>query len=103
MLDAFGRRADDVIWGDPDPDELIARLRTRIERPPIPRSRLVHDPVTGALTSEGFEDQLRKEHERVNRGGRPGCLAYIAFDELPELTARHGSRRATSCLPKWCD
>ena len=70
VLDAFGRRADDVIWGDPDPDELIARLRTRIERPPIPRSRLVHDPVTGALTSEAFEDQLRKEHERVNRGGR---------------------------------
>ena len=98
VLDAFGRRADDVIWGDPDPDELIARLRTRIERPPVPRSRLIVDPVTGALTSDAFEDQLRKEHERVNRGGRPGSLAYIAFDELPELTARYGSRARDELL-----
>ena len=63
-----------------------------------PRSRLVHDPVTGALTSEAFEDQLRKEHERVDRGGQPGCLAFIAFDELPELTARYGSRARDELL-----
>ena len=92
VLDAFGRRADDVVTGHPHPDELIARLRTRIERPPVPRGRLLEDPVTGALTSEAFEEQLRKEHERVHRGGQPGALAFVSFDELPELTEQHGSR-----------
>ena len=91
-IDAFARRADDVVASRIDPDELIARIRTRIDRRPVPRSRLVEDPVTGALTFEAFDEQLRKEEERVRRGGEPGAFAFLAFDELPELSAEFGSR-----------
>ena len=91
-IEAFGRRADDVVASNVDPDELIARLRTRIDRRPVPRSRLLEDPVTGALTLEAFAQQLQKEEERVRRGGDPGALAFLAFDELPELSTRFGSR-----------
>ena len=34
---AFGRRADDVVAGPAYADELIARFRIRLERPPVPR------------------------------------------------------------------
>lgn len=97
-LEAFGRRADDVVSGHPHPSELIARFRTRIERPPVPRAKLVEDPVTGALTPEAFAEQLAKEEERVRRGGSPGALAFISLDELPELTARLGSRARDELL-----
>ncbi len=91
-MEAFGRRADDVVSSHAHSDELIARFKTRIERPPVPRSRLVEDLVTGALTFDAFAEQLHKEEERVRRGGDPGALAFLAFDEFPELSARFGSR-----------
>ena len=93
-IDAFGRRADDVVCGRPHPSELIARLRARIERRPVPTTELIEDPVTGALTPRAFATQLSKEHERVARGGEPGALAFLSLDELPGITARRGSRRA---------
>ena len=89
---AFGRRADDVVSGSPHADELIARLRVRLERRPVPRGSLAKDPVTGALTPASFVGQIDHELERLERGGRPGVLALLQLDELPELEARHGVR-----------
>ncbi len=97
-IDAFGRRADDVVWGQPHPDELIARLRARIERRPMPTTELIEDPVTGALTPRALASQLSKEHERVARGGEPGALAFLSLDELPGITARRGSRARDQVL-----
>jgi cellulose synthase/poly-beta-1,6-N-acetylglucosamine synthase-like glycosyltransferase/DNA-binding response OmpR family regulator len=89
---AFGRRADDVVSGRPHDDELIARFRVRLERRPVPRDALVQDPITGALTPACFAAQIDHELERLERGGRPGVLALLQLDELPELEARHGIR-----------
>ncbi len=97
-IDAFGRRADDVVCGRPHPSELIARLRARIERRPVPTTELIEDPVTGALTPRAFATQLSKEHERVARGGEPGALAFLSLDELPGITARRGSRARDELL-----
>ena len=91
-IDAFLRRADDVVSAREHPDELVARLRARLERPPLPRTRLLEDPVTGALTSDAFAEQIRHELQRMARGGRSGVLALLALDELPGLEARFGSR-----------
>ena len=91
-LAAFGRRADDVVAGTPHADELIARLRVRLERRPVPREDLTIDPITGALSEASFAAQVEHEIERITRGGRPGVLALLQLDELPELEARHGSR-----------
>jgi cellulose synthase/poly-beta-1,6-N-acetylglucosamine synthase-like glycosyltransferase/GGDEF domain-containing protein len=92
LVEAFGRRADDVIVGRPDAAELIARIRTRIDRRPLPRQELLEDPITGALTDIAFGEQLERELERVARGGRRGALGYLALEELPSLEARYGSR-----------
>ena len=95
---AFGRRADDVVSATPPADELVARLRARIERRPVPRDELVHDPITGALTPTSFAGQIEHELERVERGGRAGVLALLQLDELPELEARHGRRARDEIL-----
>lgn len=93
VIEAFGRRADDVISSRTHPAELIARLQARLERPPLPRADLPEDPVTGALRPGAFAERVRLEVERVNRGGSPGALAYLALDELPGLEAQLGPRK----------
>lgn len=91
-VQAFGRRADDVVPVRTSTEELTARIAARLERRPTPRSSLKEDPITGALTPDTFAEQLRRELERVERGGRAGAVAYLALDELPGLEARLGSR-----------
>ncbi|MFZ0161298.1 MAG: glycosyltransferase [Kineosporiaceae bacterium] len=97
-LEAFGRRADDVIAGRVTSEELVARLRVRLDRRPLPRSEVVTDPVTGALTSAALARQIDLELERVARGSRPGTIAFVALDELPGLHARLGARARDELL-----
>ena len=96
-LDAFGKGSDDVVSGPQQPEELIARIAARLDRPSIPRDALVAG-FTGALTEESFDAQIEHELERVDRGGRPGVLAMLQLDELPALEARHGRRARDELL-----
>ncbi len=98
ILEAFGRHADDVVAGGVSMHELVARLRVRLERRPLPRSELVTDPVTGALTPAALAQEIDLELERVARGNRPGTLAFVALDELPGLSARLGFRARDELL-----
>jgi cellulose synthase/poly-beta-1,6-N-acetylglucosamine synthase-like glycosyltransferase/PleD family two-component response regulator len=98
VVEVFRRQADDVIVKTERPELLGARLRARLDRPPLPRARLVEDPVTGALTASAFAGQLRCEIERVARGGRPGAVVLLSLDELPGLEAEHGPRARDELL-----
>ena len=92
FVEAFGRRADDVVVGRPVAVELVARLRIRMLRRAQAHNEIQLDPVTGALVPAAFADQTRRELERVFRGGRPGIFAYLAVDELPGIEGDLGSR-----------
>jgi GGDEF domain-containing protein len=97
-LRAFTAGADDVAAADATDDELLARIRVRLERRPVPREQLIVDPVTGAFTEAAFETRLAHEVERVRRGGRPGAIAYLSLHELPAIQARLGSRARDEVL-----
>jgi GGDEF domain-containing protein len=97
-LRAFDVGADDVASLDVTASELSARVRVRLERRPVPRDRMIVDPVTGGLTEDAFEARLVQEVERVGRGGRPGAVAYLSLHELPALQARLGSRARDEVL-----
>jgi cellulose synthase/poly-beta-1,6-N-acetylglucosamine synthase-like glycosyltransferase/GGDEF domain-containing protein len=97
-LRAFAVGADDVAGRGIDDAELSARIGVRLKRRPVPRERLVTDPVTGALTEAAFEAQLAQEVERMNRENRPGSLAYLSLHELPDVQARLGSRARDELL-----
>src|SRR5207248_5675620 len=72
--------------------ELLARVRSKLERPPVPSDQLPRDRQTGLLTERLFMAEVARELARAARGGTPGCLAYLYLDELPRLRERLGSR-----------
>jgi DNA-binding response OmpR family regulator len=103
LLKAFELGADDVVPHSADLVELAARIRARLERRAIPRRQLLRDPATGALTEETFARLLHLEVERVSRVGRPACLAFLAFHELPALEAELGQRARDAILAEVVD
>jgi cellulose synthase/poly-beta-1,6-N-acetylglucosamine synthase-like glycosyltransferase/GGDEF domain-containing protein len=92
LLEAFDRGADDVVSYSNDLRELGARIRARLERRAVPRTEMLRDPVTGALTEESLSLMLQLEVERVSRVDRPACFAYLAFHELPVVESELGQR-----------
>jgi cellulose synthase/poly-beta-1,6-N-acetylglucosamine synthase-like glycosyltransferase/DNA-binding response OmpR family regulator len=97
-LRAFALGADDVVCREVSDDELAARVAVRLDRRPVPRERLVIDPVTGATTEAALAARLAQEVERARREGRPGSLAYLSLHELPHVQARLGSRARDELL-----
>jgi cellulose synthase/poly-beta-1,6-N-acetylglucosamine synthase-like glycosyltransferase/CheY-like chemotaxis protein len=83
--------ADDYIVKPFDVDELLARVRTKIARPPIPADLLSRDRQTGLLTVRSFRQETARELARAQRGGASGVLALIDLVELPQLNQRLGA------------
>ena len=83
--------ADDYIRKPFMPSELLARVRSKIERPPIPSELIIKDIKTGLLKPKLFKDFLSKELFRSKRNGSEGFLAYLALSELPVLRDRLGA------------
>ncbi len=63
--------ADDYLAKPFEMSELLARVRSMVERPPVPSER-----QTGFLSERLFWQQAEYELARSRRGGRPGTLAY---------------------------
>jgi CheY-like chemotaxis protein len=82
--------ADDYIRKPFMPSELLARIRSKIERPPIPSELIIKDIKTGLLKPKLFEDFIFKELFRSKNNGAEGFLAYLALSEMPILRDRLG-------------
>lgn len=72
--------------------ELLARVRSKIERPPVPSDLLTRDRRTGLLTERVFRDEAEREIHRAQRGGAAGCLAFVSLAEWASVQARLGPR-----------
>jgi DNA-binding response OmpR family regulator/cellulose synthase/poly-beta-1,6-N-acetylglucosamine synthase-like glycosyltransferase len=84
--------ADDYLTKPLKVAELLARVRSKIERPTIPGETLTYDPQSGLLNTQLFEKEVAREIERAGRSGQRGSLAYLYFDELPGLREKFGTR-----------
>ncbi|MDQ4063748.1 MAG: response regulator [Actinomycetota bacterium] len=80
--------ADDYLAKPFDMGELLARVRSKTERPPVPREQLSYDRQTGLLTEQAFWQEAEYELVRYQRGGRPGTLAYLQLVEPLPLRER---------------
>lgn len=78
--------ADDYLCKPFKFDELLARVKAKIERPTVPVDSLPHDRQTGLLAEPLFYQALEQEMVRAGRSGRPGCLAYLELVLPGELT-----------------
>lgn len=92
IIEGLGLGADDYISKNVKAVELLARVRTKIERPSVPSEYLIRDQQTGLLNEKRFIEECEREVSRTARGGRAGSLAYLHLDELTSVRERLGTR-----------
>ena len=92
VVKGLGLGADDYLPKPFQINELRARVRAKLERPPVPREYLARDLETGLLSESLFVEQTKRELERVARGGAAGVLAYLRLNEMPRLREQLGAR-----------
>jgi cellulose synthase/poly-beta-1,6-N-acetylglucosamine synthase-like glycosyltransferase/DNA-binding NarL/FixJ family response regulator len=83
--------ADDYIRKPFMPSELVARIRSKLERPPIPSEQIIKDIKTGLPKPAMFGEMVGKELFRSKSKGSEGYLAYLALSELNILSDRLGT------------
>ena len=83
--------ADDYLLQPVKSDELIARIRARLERPTIPADQLREDRPSGLLSIKTFLAEVEAERQRVIHLGHPAIVAHIRLKELPDLHGRLGA------------
>jgi DNA-binding NarL/FixJ family response regulator len=81
----LGLGADDYLANPFDMGELLARVHSKIERPPVPSEQLPRDRQTGLLSERAFWQEAEQELVRYQAGGRLGALAYLNLTEPPSL------------------
>lgn len=84
--------ADDYLAKPFEMRVLLARVKSKIERPPVPSELITRDRQTGLLNERRFMEEVTREMHRTARGGAQGCLAYLSLEELPTIRERLGAR-----------
>lgn len=92
VVAGMGLGADDYLVKPFALPELVARVRAKVERPPVPVAALPRDRPTGMLSEERFNQELDREVARARRTRRHGVLAYLETHELVRLEARFSAR-----------
>ncbi len=92
IIDGMDMGADDYLPKPFDPDILIARIKAKISRPPVPAENLIIDRQTGLLSAQNFLLEAEREIYRSGKGGKPGALAFCEILEMERLRERLGER-----------
>lgn len=94
-LRALELGADDYVRTPISAAELVARVRAKSARPPVPAPLLSRDLRTGLLSEGTLVDEAQRELERGRRSAREGGLGVLQLQEMPRLVERFGSGVAT--------
>ena len=84
--------ADDALGEPLNASELVARVWTRIERPPGQEMGIQGEVRAGVLDERAFQRAFSRELARVAGTSARGCLAYIDVAERQQLHNRLGHR-----------
>ena len=90
--------ADDYLPKPFSPPELLARVRSKLERPPVPVEFFPVDRVTGLMSEARFSEEVAREFERARLTRRDGVLAVIGLSEVKGLELRLGRRVAHTAV-----
>jgi DNA-binding response OmpR family regulator/cellulose synthase/poly-beta-1,6-N-acetylglucosamine synthase-like glycosyltransferase len=90
--------ADDYVSKPVQLAELLARLESRLARPPAPALDLTPARNVGVVTSTRFNAQLTGELLRLARSNRTGAVGLIEVAEGPVIVSRLGRAGETDVL-----
>lgn len=90
--------ADDYLPKPFSPPELVARVQSKLDRPPVPVEFFPVDRDTGLLSAARFDEELEREFERARLTRRDGVLAVIGLSEVKGLELRLGRRVAHTAV-----
>ncbi|HNO92992.1 MAG TPA: response regulator [Anaerolineales bacterium] len=82
--------ADDYIQKPFQSAELLARIQSKINRPPMPSELVPMDIRSGLVKPEQFEEEFKKEFFRSLRNGSEGFIAFLSLSELAITRERVG-------------
>ncbi|MEI8130879.1 MAG: response regulator [Leptolinea sp.] len=92
IIEGLNLGADDYLAKPIDAAILLARVNSKLNRPPIPIENLILDRQTGLRSMQNFNNEAAREIFRASKGGRPGCLAYLEILETTRIRERLGER-----------
>ncbi len=90
QLAAYRAGADDFVSKHASAEELVARVRGRIERTRSLRERGDRDVLTGLFRRDAFVAALQSALNHARRRERPLALAVLDLDRFKEVNDRHG-------------
>jgi DNA-binding response OmpR family regulator/cellulose synthase/poly-beta-1,6-N-acetylglucosamine synthase-like glycosyltransferase len=90
IVAGFSSGADDYLAKPFKMQELLARVRSKLERPSVPAEMIHHDRVTGLLGMRAMTNATERELQRFRQTDRPLGFAVLELVELPVLQEQMG-------------
>ncbi len=90
--------ADDYITKPIEAEELLARIRTALQRTERFFQVYQRDPITGMMMPEPFKEQVAAEESRAERFGRRFSVLTLKLDQLDSYRKEFGDFTADSFL-----
>lgn len=109
IVTGFDLGADDFIAKPVSPTELVARVRAKLTRVPVPVTVLshltdqaTHDDLTGLLNRSRFHEELDRLVARSKRGAI-GALILLDLDHFKAINDRQGHAAGDATLVRVAD
>jgi diguanylate cyclase (GGDEF)-like protein len=97
---AYQAKADDYLQKPVLREELLARVRVRIERARLTREKGYRDSLTGVLLRRAFVETVEARLSECRRREAKLSLAILDLDDFKSLNDRHGHLSADRVLAR---